>query len=427
MNPMTDRRTFLTTTTTAAAAAAGSLALRTQAEGIPSDQIIKIGLVGCGGRGTGAASQALSADKNVHLVAVGDVFETAARNALNGLKGSPEFGSQVKVEDAAVFSGLDAFQKVIDMVDVVLLATPPGFRPMHFKAAVDAGKNIFCEKPMATDAAGALSFLDSVKKAKEKKLNVVAGFCWRYSDSRKAAFEKLHAGEIGDIRSYLATYHTGPVKPMPDASARDPKWSDIEWQIRNWYNFSWLGGDGLVEQAVHSVDKIGWAMKDANPVAAVATGGRQFPSPGGNIFDHFHVAYEYEDNIICHLASRQIPGCHNENSDYVSCSKGTMLIGRGPSPEIISATDRWRFRGEERNMYQNEHDHLFSKIRAGEYVNDGDWMIHSTILALMGRYAAYTGKRVTWDDYLNSGESLAPKDIAWDASFDPGSWPVPGK
>lgn len=392
-----------------------------------NDDTLKVGLVGCGGRGTGAASQALSADYNVNLYAVADALPEKAEAAVKTL--GDKFANRVDVPKERQFIGLDAYQKVIECCDVVLLASPPGFRPMHLKAAVDAGKHIFSEKPMAVDAAGYRVALEAIKKAKEKKLSVVAGFCWRRDASRREAFKRLHGGEIGDIASILATYHTGPVKPMPEASARQPGWSDVEWQIRNWYNFSWLGGDGLVEQAVHSVDKVGWAMQDKDPIACFATGGRQIPALGGNIYDHFHVVYEYENNVMCHLASRQITGCYNENSDYIRGTKGALIIGKGTTP-YIEGEQRWRYRKQDsdKDMYQVEHDEFFAAIRKGEMLNDGDWMLHSTMLGIMGRMAAYTGKKITWADAIKSEEDLAPEEtLKWGDKFEPTPMPRPGQ
>ena len=387
---------------------------------------LKIGLVGCGGRGTGAASQALSADYNVTLHAVADAFADKAEKAVKML--GDKFANRVDVPQERQFTGLEAYQKVIDCCVVVLLASPPGFRPHHLKAAVDAGKHIFCEKPMAVDSAGYRVALAAIEKSKERKLCVVAGFCWRRDAARREAFKRLHDGQIGDVTSILATYHTGPVKPMPEASARQPGWSDVEWQIRNWYNFSWLSGDGLVEQAVHSVDKLGWAMRDKDPIACVATGGRQIPAHGGNIFDHFHVAYEYENNVFCHLASRQITGCYNENADTIRGTKGALLIrGNGV---MIDGEQRWRYREKDsdKDMYQVEHDELFATIRKGEVVNDGDWMLHSTMLGIMGRMAAYTGKKITWADAIKSPEDLAPEEtLKWSDKFEPTPLPRPGQ
>jgi len=274
------RREFLKVSTTAAVGGvfAANLAFPAKTFAANSDTL-KVGLIGCGGRGSGAASQALNADKNVVLTAVADIFPAQAQGALNALKNEAAIKERVAVTPDTTFIGLDAYQKVLASgVDVVLLATPPGFRPLHLKAAVEAGKHIFCEKPMATDVPGLRSVVASAAAAKEKKLALVAGFCWRYDDACREFYQRIHDGQLGEVRAVYATYLTGPVKPMPPASARPAGISDVEWQLRNWYNFTWLSGDGLVEQACHSIDKIAWAMNGALPVKAVATGGRQIPT-----------------------------------------------------------------------------------------------------------------------------------------------------
>ncbi len=376
---------------------------------------LRIGLVGCGGRGGGAALQALSADDNTEITAVADVFPNPMESTLRSLRRARP--DQVNVDPERQFLGLDAYQKVVDSgVDVVLLATPPGFRPQHFRACVEAGKHVFAEKPMAVDAPGVRSIMDSVAESKKKNLAVVAGFCWRYSSSVRAAFDQVFGGTIGNVLTYYATYYTGPVKPMPPADTRPDGISDVEWQVRNWYNFTWTGGDGLVEQAVHSVDKIAWAMRDQPPIACVASGGRQIPNHEGNIFDHINATYEYPEGVLAFLGCRQIPNCFGENADYIIGSNGQCVLGRGANPYITGAAP-WRFRGEDNDMYQQEHDELFASIRRGEPINDGDRMASSTLLAIMGRMAAYTGRRITWDEALNSQEDLAPDDLPWDAAF----------
>jgi predicted dehydrogenase len=428
MNPPSplSRRHFLTRSTASAAAVSFPFVVRGLSGADANNQeTLKLGLVGCGGRGTGAAEQALSADYNTKLHAVADVFPEKAEMAIEIL--GKKAVNRVDVPKERQFIGIDGYKKLLEICDVVILATPPGFRPMMLEAAVNAGKHIFCEKPMAVDVAGYKKAKAAIEKAKEKKLNIVAGFCWRRSKSRKEAIGKVLAGDIGNVVSISSCYHTGPVKPMQEASARKPEWSDIEWQIRNWYNFSWLGGDGLVEQAVHSIDKLCWAMGDKDPVSCVATGGRQIASEGGNIYDHFGVAYEFPNNIICHLGSRQIKGCYNETSDYIRGEKGVLVIGKGDKP-YIDAEQRWRFRGEEKNMYQVEHDEFFDSIRKGTVINDGDWMLHSTLVAIMGRTAAYNGKQVKWDELIASNEDLAPEEtFDWHSSFQPTPMPRPGQ
>jgi predicted dehydrogenase len=399
----TPRRDFLK-----ASVAAGFPAVLTAMQ---AGKALKVGLVGCGGRGSGAAAQAMKADDYAQLTAVADIDMDRATQCLDRLKAVA--GPKIQVDSKNIFLGLDGYQKVIDSgVDVVLLATPPGFRPHHLRACIDAGKHVFCEKPVAVDAPGVRSVLETAKIAREKNLSLVAGFCWRYSAHIKATFEQVHNGAIGDIIAYYATYYTSPVKPMPPASSRPAGISDVEWMIRNWYNFTFLSGDGLVEQAVHSVDKVAWAMKDKPPVSCVAVGGRQIPAEGGNIFDHFEVNYLYPNNVRAFLACRQMEGCYNENADYIMGSKGVCTIGRGPNPRIQGATN-WTFSGQKNDMYQAEHDALFASIRRGQPINDGEWMTTSTMLAIMGRMAAYTGQQITWEQALNSQEQLFPDKLDW--------------
>ena len=418
------RRHFLKTSTKATALAGFSIATHAYAAG--SDRI-RIGLVGCGGRGSGAAAQALTTGESVVLTAMADVFEERLQSSLKNLEGNPQFGQRVKVPESARFVGLDAYQKVIDSgVDVVLLATPPGFRPQHLQAAVEAGKHVFCEKPMATDAPGVRSILQSAAKAKEKNLALVAGFCWRYHLARRAFYQQIHQGAIGSIRTIYATYLTGPVKPMPPASARPAGMSDVEWQLRNWYNFVWLSGDGLVEQACHSVDKIAWAMNGVLPLKAVATGGRQFPNNEGNIFDHIDVFYEFPDGVRAFMAQRQIRNCYSDNSDYLLCSEGVGTI-KGFSDPIITGKQSWRYSGPKCDMYQVEHDELFASIRKGQPINDGVWMAHSTLMALMGRMAAYTGKEISWAEALNSQEQLVPDNLTWNMDLPIRPMAMPGQ
>lgn len=414
------RRQFLKTSGVAALSGAFAsplvLTRKVSAAQAPSDTLT-VGLIGCGGRGTGAAAQALSTGEGVVLTAMGDAFEDRLQTSRKGLKANESFGSRVQVPDEACFVGLDAYQKVIDSgVDVVVLGTPPGFRPQHLKAAVEAGKHVFCEKPMATDAPGVRSVLESAALAKEKNLALVAGFCWRYHYARRAFYEQVHKGILGDIRAVYATYLTGPVKPMPPANTRAAGVTDVEWQLRNWYNFVWLSGDGLVEQACHSVDKIAWAMNGVLPLKAVGTGGRQFPNHEGNIFDHIDVFYEFPNGVRAFMAQRQIVGCYGDNSDYLMGADGTGTI-KGWNDPVVKGKNEWRYRGPKDNMYQIEHNELFASIRNGKPINDGIWMAHSTLMALMGRMAAYTGQEITWDQAMNSQLKLVPDDLTWDMDF----------
>ncbi|HOW66359.1 MAG TPA: Gfo/Idh/MocA family oxidoreductase [Candidatus Paceibacterota bacterium] len=422
------RRQFLKTSSAAVIGGAivGNLEMGGTAFAANSDTL-RVGLVGCGGRGSGAAVDALSADKNAILTAVGDALEDHAKSGLKNLQNNKEVGDRVKVSPDHCFSGLDAFQKVIDSgVDVVLLASPPGFRPQHLKAAVAAGKHVFCEKPMATDVPGARSVQESVAAARQKKTALVAGFCWRYELARREFYRRIHDGAIGDIRAIYATYLTGPVKPMPPASERPSGMSDVEWQIRNWYNFTWLSGDGLVEQACHSIDKIAWGMNGVMPIKIVGNGGRQTPNHEGNIFDHIDVFYEYPNGVRAFMAQRQIANCYGDNSDYLMGAKGTGTIKGWSAPEI-TGPQAWKYQGRTTNMYQQEHNELFASIRKGEPINDGDWMVQSTLMAIGGRMSAYTGKEITWEELLNSQDRLVPESMDWNMKLPIRPMAMPGK
>jgi predicted dehydrogenase len=422
---LTSRRSFLKSSVLASTVLAAPAVLTNKVLGEEAKtETLKIGLVGCGGRGSGAASQALNADKDVVLTAMGDAFPEPLESSLASLKAAhPE---RVKVPEENKFVGLDAYKKVIDSgVDVVLLAAPPGFRPVHFKAAVEAGKHIFAEKPVATDAPGVRMMFESIKAAREKKISVVSGFCWRYELGRREFYKRIHEGAIGDIMAIYATYYTGPVKPMPPVSERPAEMGDLEWQMRHWYNMGWLSGDGLVEQACHSIDKAAWAMKDVPPLRAVAVGGRQSPNNEGNIYDHMFVVYEYESGARVFVGQRQAGNCYSDNSDYLMGTKGTGRINGWAAP-IIKAEKPWRYDGPKTDMYQNEHNELFKSIRSGKLIDDGNWMTQSTLMAIMGRMAAYSGQEVSWEQALNSQEALVPDSLDWKMTLPIKPMAIPG-
>ncbi len=388
---------------------------------------VKIGLVGCGGRGLGAAGQALIADPSNELTAVADIDEAIVAQAVSRLKGSERFGARVKIDHACV--GLDGYNEVINSgVDVVLLATPPGFRPQHLTTAVNANKHVFCEKPCAVDSPGVREVMAAQKLAQSKNLALVSGMCWRYNNMIQDAIGQVRSGAIGRLIAHYSTYYTNPVKPMPPESARPAGVSDIEWQIRNWYNFTWTCGDSLVEQAVHNADKIMWVMNDQPPLSAVGVGGRAVPANGGNIYDHFAVNYAFPNGYRVFLANRQSTGCFNGTLDYVIGTDGTLMLGSGP-PRIEGPNGqiKWQFQGEEYDMYQREHDVLFASIRSGKPKNDDLNLATSTLLAIMGRHAAYTGQQVTWDQALNSQVSLVPKPVDWNAKHEVPGLALPGQ
>jgi predicted dehydrogenase len=427
-SPLENRRDFLKSSSTAAALtfAAPALLMRDRAFAANTDTI-RIGLVGCGGRGTGAAGNALEADKNLVLVAMGDAFDDQLKQSHSSL--DKQFPGRVQVEPSKRFVGLDAYQKVIDAgVDVVLLASPPGFRPTHLRYAVEKKKHIFCEKPMATDSAGIRHVMESVRMSKEAKLNIVAGYCWRYSLPRREFFKRINEGEIGEVLAMYGTYLTGPVKPMQAPAQRKDGVGDLEWQMRNWMNFTWLAGDGFVEQCIHTVDKMMWAFGDKPPAKVVANGGRVHPNYEGNIFDHMTATYEWANGARGVIAQRQIANCYSDNSDYVLGGKGKGWNGWSNAYfKNADGSNGWRYRGENPDMYVVEHQHLYKAIRAGEFHNDGDRMVNSTLAGIMGRLSAYTGQEVTWEQALNSKIQLVPDNMSWDMKLPIEPLPVPGK
>ena len=427
-SPLENRRDFLKSSSTAAALtfAAPALLMRDRAFAANTDTI-RIGLVGCGGRGTGAAGNALEADKNLVLVAMGDAFDDQLKQSHSSL--DKQFPGRVQVEPSKRFVGLDAYQKVIDAgVDVVLLASPPGFRPTHLRYAVEKKKHIFCEKPMATDSAGIRHVMESVRMSKEAKLNIVAGYCWRYSLPRREFFKRINEGEIGEVLAMYGTYLTGPVKPMQAPAQRKDGVGDLEWQMRNWMNFTWLAGDGFVEQCIHTVDKMMWAFGDKPPAKVVANGGRVHPNYEGNIFDHMTATYEWANGARGVIAQRQIANCYSDNSDYVLGGKGKGWNGWSNAYfKNADGSNGWRYRGENPDMYVVEHQHLYKAIRAGEFHNDGDRMVNSTLAGIMGRLSAYTGQEVTWEQALNSKIQLVPDNLSWDMKLPIEPLPVPGK
>jgi predicted dehydrogenase len=399
MTEPTSRRDFLK----ASAASAAGAALALPAVHAAGNDVLKIGLVGCGGRGTGAAVQALHADKAVKLVALADMFKDRIESCRQQL-GREDLGDKLAVTDERCFTGFDGYKQVIDSgVDVVLLASPPHFRPAHLKYAVEKGKHIFAEKPVAVDAPGVRSVLATAEEAKKKKLSIVSGLCWRYDPPKREIMKRIHDGAVGDIVSLQCTYNTGFLWHKD----RDPAWSDMEWQLRNWLYFTWLSGDFNTEQHIHSLDKMLWAMKDQPPARAVGSGGRQVRTDPkfGHVYDHFSVVYEWANGVKCFASCRQQTGCANDTSDYIFGTQGTCDVMKGS----IAGANKWVYKGPRDNMYQVEHNELFAAIRAGQPINNGDYMAKSTLMAILGRMSAYTGQVITWDMAMNSKEDLTPK------------------
>jgi predicted dehydrogenase len=389
------------------------------------DDLLRVGLVGCGGRGTGAAAQALNADKNVKLVSMADVFEDRLQSSLAELKSDEKVAGKVDVTPEHRFVGFDAYKKVLDAgVDVVLLCTPPHFRPEHLAAAVEAGKHVFAEKPVAVDAPGVRSVLASCELARKKNLSVVSGLCLRYNLGFRETVRRIHEGAVGTVVTLQANDYRGSNWAKP----RETGWTDMQWQMRNWYNFTWLSGDFNVEQHVHFLDVCAWVMKDEYPVRAIGTGGRQVRTApeDGHIYDHFSVVYEYADGAKLFSNCRQQRGCKNDISGHVVGTKGRSVLSERRKGLSVHAGGDWHYDGPNDNMYQTEHDALFAAIRSGKPINNGDYMSKSTLMAIMGRMAAYTGQMITWEMAFQSSEDLRPPAYDWDVKLEVPPVAMPG-
>jgi myo-inositol 2-dehydrogenase/D-chiro-inositol 1-dehydrogenase len=397
------RRDFLKVSAAAAATAATYLGSVPFVHAAGSDTL-RVGLIGCGGRGTGAAEQCVNAGPNVQLIALADLFPDHLQRCKAQLQ--KDLHDKYSIKDEYCFTGWNAYQQLLDLkeIDLVLLATPPGFRPLHFKAAIAAGKHVFAEKPVAVDVPGALAVEKACEEAKAKGLAVVSGLCWRYHEPKRETFKRIHDGGVGDIVALQCSYNTGTLWHKP----RQPEWSDMEWQVRNWLYFTWLSGDHNVEQHIHSLDKMAWAMRDEYPVTAVGLGGRQVRTGPefGHIFDHHSVVYQFKNGVKLFANCRQQEGCAQEVDDFIFGTKGTCDVMK----HTIKGEKPWKCEaaGKDKDMYQQEHNELVASIRAGTPINNGNYMVKSTLMAIMGRMATYTGQVITWDKLLNSKEDLTP-------------------
>jgi len=377
--------------------------------------IIKIALIGCGGRGTGAALQALSTSQNVQLVAMADAFRDRLDDCYKSITGNlAESGinaSKVNVTEERKFTGFDAYEKAIALADVVLLTTPPGFRPIHFEAAVKQGKHVFMEKPVATDPAGIKKVLDMAQVAQQKKLNVVVGLQRRYQNSYRALYKNKDL--IGDITSAQAWWNNDGVW----VRERQPNQTEMEYQMRNWYYFNWLCGDHIVEQHVHNIDVVNW-FKNAYPVKAQGMGGRQVRTDKkyGEIYDHHFVEFHYADGSILNSQCRHIPRTMSKVDELLIGTKGKIYgdaaVIKDPKGNTLFAFDK---KGEN-NPYQAEHDELFAAVAKGEYkFRDAEYGAKSTLTGIIGRMATYSGEVIDFEKALNSGIDLMPKKFSFDA------------
>lgn len=419
------RRAFLEKSAAAVALAGAPHILR----GAEDTKPIKVALVGCGGRGSGAAMQALRADSDTQLAAMADAFSDRLDTSLSNLRATfKDEPKKVKVTPETSFVGLDAIDKVLAMpdIDVVILTTPPAFRAEHYEKAVKAGKHAFVEKPIAVDAPGYRRFLDAVKAGKEKGLGLQSGFCWRSHYLEREVFKRVLGGDIGQVLATHGTYLGG----TPWTKERKEGWKDLEYHLRNWIHMTWLSGDHLIEQAIHTVDKMCWTFDDANPVSAQGMGGRQqrVEEMYGNQWDHFSVVYDYGDERKGFIMCRQQAGCWGDVSDYVYGTKGSVRKKSGTMAAIKYADgNTWKYDGPKNDMYQTEHDEFFASIRAGKPLNFGEKIAHSTMVGLLGRMAAYTGQPVTWEDAIKSNEKLGPEKLDWDMTLPVQPVAMPGR
>ena len=419
--PELNRRNFITKTTLGTIGAAAILSacasenpkkneiqLPELLDQAPDGKVIKAGLIGCGGRGTGAAINFLEAGPNLQIIALGDVFQDKIDNCRAELKTQ----KSVEIADENCFVGFDSYQKVIDSgVDLVLLCTPPHFRPAHVEAAVNSKKHVFMEKPCAVDPVGARSVLASSKKAEAIGLCMVSGTIRRVQKDYMETQRRVQNGEIGEIVGANIIRNGGALWYRN----RQPHWTDMEYMLRNWVNFCWLSGDHITEQFIHEVDVMNWHMNQ-NPVKATGWGGRQ-RRISGDQYDFFSVEYAYENGIRTHCAARQINGCTNRKVQQIMGTKGYAdaagilydlqgnEIWKYPHPEENDITSKWKVT----NPFVQEHINLVAAIRTGNPINDAEAQVNSTLVTIMGRISAYTGKDVTWEELINSDLYLGPK------------------
>lgn len=416
------RRSFVATSS----AVAAGLALPRRAFGIgrPDADPIRIGVIGCGGRGTGAVRDAIAASDNVTVTALGDLFPDKLAKAREQFAKigaeDPRFAAAYQVTEERCFTGFDAVDKVLATdTELVILATPPAFRPAHLAAAIRAGKHVFMEKPVAVDVAGALSVIDSSDRARTAGLAIVAGTQRRHDPRYLETIRRIHDGAIGDVITGQVYWNQGGLWMYP----REAGWSDMEWQLRNWLYFTWASGDHIVEQHVHNIDVANWVFGGL-PVRALATGGRQVRTDPayGHIFDHFAVEYEFADGRKLHATARQQDGAASKVGEHFHGTRGTSN-----GYNRIDGAVTWRHpQLEGVNPYVLEHRDLVASIRAGAPLNEGRQIAESTLTAIMGREAAYTGQVVTWDELLASGQSITPTNLAF-GSLEVPPVPMPGQ
>ncbi|MEC8599068.1 MAG: Gfo/Idh/MocA family oxidoreductase [Bacteroidota bacterium] len=396
---------------------------------VNGEKKLKLSLVGCGGRGSGAVVQALTADDNVELVSMADIFVDRIEKSLKGIQDHFEGKKKINVKEKHIFIGFDAYKKAIDMADVVILSTPPGFRPYHFEYAIANDTHVFMEKPLATDPFGVRKVLKTAKIAKEKKLNVVVGLQRRYESKYIQLKYQIDSGVIGKIRAGQVYWNGAGVW----VSKRESNQTELEYQMRNWYYFNWLCGDHILEQHIHNIDVANWFIGDY-PVSAQGMGGRQVRNgkDHGEIFDHHFVEFTYANGSVIASQCRHIPGALSRVDEVFQGTNGTVEADKGIITDLNGMTifkyrNNWQ---NEPNPYQVEQDRLFESIRNGNVISDAENGAKSTLTAIMGRMATYTGKKISFDEALNSKLHLMPEEINWNTNPPSlpdknGNYPIP--
>ena len=398
----TNRRDFLRTSVTGATvgmSTLGALSL-TRSAHAGGDDTIKIGMIGCGGRCSGAAAQCMTADPGVKLVAMYDIFDNRLSAAKKNL--TKAYPKQVGVADDRCFTDFDGYKKVIDCCDLVLIACASKFHPMYSEAAVVAGKHVFVEKPHGIDPVGIRRMRKVCDTAKQKNLSIVSGLHSRFNPAWQETIKRIHDGAIGDIVAMQSMFLRSPYR----LEHRDPKLSETQYQFSNWYHFRWLSGDDVPQSLVHNVDRMSWIMKGRMPKWAFALAGRSasFGEVYGDMFDHHTVVYEYESGTRLYALSRTQVGCYDNSGDIIMGTKGTCHLDK----YRITGETNWKYEGEHKNPYQVEQDVLVKSIREGKPFNSGSYMNDSTLIGVMGQIAAYTGKPVTWEECKHSNLRYGP-------------------
>jgi predicted dehydrogenase len=389
------RRTFLTTSALLATSASASLGAH-----VAGSDVIKIGLIGCGKRGTDAAVNAMNAGPDVQITALGELFKDRLEESRAELKAKKP--DQFAVKDDHCFLGFDAYKNVLATdIDAVLIAASSHFHPEMLTAAVAANKHIFCEKPHGIDVPGVKISMKAAEEARQKKLSLVSGLCWRYDLGVQETMKRVLDGAIGRIVAIHESYLSSPYV----VRERQPGWSEMEYQLRNWYHFNWLSGDQTSQQLIHSIDKSSWALGDKPPLKAWGLGGRQvcIDPKYGDQYDHHAVVFEYDEGVRVFGYCRDMPDCYRETSDFIMGTKGrcNLLENR------IEGETTWHYEGPKPNMYDLEHKALFDSIRSGKPINNGTYMCVTTLLGIVAQMVCYSGAMITWEKALESTRSFA--------------------